>query len=122
MLVGCVYPKSLPSFEASLNESICVRDCSTNDFQILAGSKAPSLYGIEAKIPEHFKDAERCGYELNLLDRVMKPKDRTSLKKAKGGRGNGYATSGQSSGSEAPYSVPKEMKEQGKATLIQKVL
>jgi hypothetical protein len=84
----------------------------TNFLQVLAGSNAPTLYGLEAKKPQYFKDAESCGYELNLLDRVMKPRDRTPPKK-RGGKGNGYATSGQSSGSEASYSGPKEMKEQG---------
>jgi hypothetical protein len=44
-------------------------------------------------------EAEICGYELNVLDRVYKYKDPTPPpKKNKGGNGNGYATSGQSSG------------------------
>jgi hypothetical protein len=46
------------------------------------------------------REARKCGYELNILEPVIKPKVMPSIK-AKNGRGNGYATtSGHSSGSE----------------------
>jgi len=42
-------------------------------------------------------EAQKCGYELNILDRVLKSKIATPEKKKRGG--SGYATtSGQSSG------------------------
>ncbi|KAF5870676.1 uncharacterized protein Bfra_009223 [Botrytis fragariae] len=50
----------------------------------------------------HFDEAEMCGYETNVLDRVFKIREHTT-EKVRGGQGNGYLT-GQSSKSETPIS------------------
>ncbi|TGO61317.1 hypothetical protein BCON_0028g00340 [Botryotinia convoluta] len=50
----------------------------------------------------HFDEAEMCGYETNVLDRVFKIREHTT-EKARGGQGNGYLT-GQSSKPETPIS------------------
>ena len=63
-------------------------------------------------LPGYMREAARCGYEINSLDRVEKFKEnRPSGKKS--GSGNGYGTSGQSSGSETPMSGTKKVTEQG---------
>jgi hypothetical protein len=59
-------------------------------------------------------EAERCGYELNILERVLKNKDPTPPKKKSRGTGNGYATtSGHSSGSDGTSLSTKVVAEQG---------
>ncbi|TEY42032.1 hypothetical protein BOTCAL_0400g00080 [Botryotinia calthae] len=50
--------------------------------------------------PPHFEEAETCGYETSVLNRVFKTREHTT-EKARGGHGNGYLT-GQSSKSETP--------------------
>ncbi|THV45564.1 hypothetical protein BGAL_0474g00050 [Botrytis galanthina] len=50
----------------------------------------------------HFDEAETCGYETNVLNRVYKTREHTT-EKARGGQGNGYLT-GQSSKPETPIS------------------
>lgn len=67
--------------------------------RILVGSKL-SHY-TDTELPTHFAEAQECGYETNILERVWKAREMTP-KKALRGRGNGYLT-GQSSGSETPY-------------------
>ncbi len=63
-------------------------------------------------LPDYMREAARCGYEVSSLDRVEKFKEiRSSGKKTRGG--NGYGTSGQSSGSETPMSGAKKVTEQG---------
>ncbi|RFU30842.1 hypothetical protein B7463_g5481, partial [Scytalidium lignicola] len=74
--------------------------------RVLVGSTSKDV-----KLPQYLAEAEKLGYELNILERVLKHKNLTPKK----GRsnGNGYATSGHSSGSEAPYMSTKVMSEQG---------
>jgi hypothetical protein len=71
--------------------------------RVLAGSTA-----AEGDVPDYIKEAERCGYEINILERVRK------IRTPKQPRyGSGYWTSGHSSGSEAPMSGTYTMGEQG---------
>jgi hypothetical protein len=71
--------------------------------RVLAGSHGGIFCGQHARRPEHMYDAERCGYEMNILERVYKIKPPIFVKKNLRGTGNGYATaSGRSSGSDAP--------------------
>ena len=80
--------------------------------RIVVGSHGSPLDLHEKKLPDYFLEAERCGYEVNVLDRVVKTKDLTPKKK--GGHGNGYATaSGYSSGSDGAYMRRKAVAEQG---------
>lgn len=74
--------------------------------RVIVGSTSKDM-----KLPQYLSEAEKLGYELNILERVLKHKNATP-KKAKS-NGNGYATSGHSSGSEAPLNLPKVMSEQG---------
>jgi hypothetical protein len=75
--------------------------------RVLVGSS-----GRDGQLPDYMREAARCGYEVNSLDRVEKFKeDRSTGKKSR--KGNGYGTSGQSSGSEAPFSGTKKVTEQG---------
>jgi hypothetical protein len=65
------------------------------------------------------QEAEMYGYEVNMLERVQKLKRPTTRKK-KHGTGNGYATaSGQSSGSETPFSGVSVVAEQGVDEILQ---
>ncbi|KAJ8061461.1 hypothetical protein OCU04_009279 [Sclerotinia nivalis] len=63
--------------------------------RVLAGSRSN-----QSDLPIHFAEAEECGYETNILDRVLKVRESTP-KKLRRGRGNGYLT-GRSNGSETP--------------------
>ncbi|APA13422.1 hypothetical protein sscle_11g081920 [Sclerotinia sclerotiorum 1980 UF-70] len=63
--------------------------------RILAGSRSS-----HSDLPVHFAEAEKCGYETNILDRVLKVRESTP-KKVRRGLGNGYLT-GRSNGSESP--------------------
>ncbi|ESZ94089.1 hypothetical protein SBOR_5509 [Sclerotinia borealis F-4128] len=65
--------------------------------RILAGSKLN-----HSPVASVFAEAQICGYENNILDRVWKNRELTP-RKARRGRGTGYLN-GQSSGSETPYS------------------
>jgi hypothetical protein len=65
------------------------------------------LVGSKPLLPE-FKEAELCGYETNILDRVLKA---PTPRKMRQGR-NGYGTSGQSSGSETNTQLPERKMEQ----------
>lgn len=58
------------------------------------GSTSKSLYTQSGSqnVPKHFSEAEICGYELNILDRVSKIKPVTPVRRKKNGTGNGYAT------------------------------
>lgn len=59
-------------------------------------------------------EAEACGYELNILDRVLKEKDIRPVQRKRRGAGNGYATaSGYSSGSDGASHRIKAVVEQG---------
>ncbi|KAF4627538.1 hypothetical protein G7Y89_g10618 [Cudoniella acicularis] len=64
------------------------------------------------KRPEYMAEAEKCGYQMAILEPVYKPKTPTSNKK-RNGRGHGYATtSGLSSGSDAQTSSIPQRAEQ----------
>ncbi|QSZ28802.1 hypothetical protein DSL72_003307 [Monilinia vaccinii-corymbosi] len=82
--------------------------------RILAGSKQSHT----TELPTHFAQAQECGYETNIMDRVWKNRESTP-KKALRGRGNGYLN-GQSSGSDTSYSnIPvKAYQEQGVDELL----
>ncbi|KAB8293441.1 hypothetical protein EYC80_007753 [Monilinia laxa] len=66
--------------------------------RILSGSKQPHI----SKLPGHFIEAQRYGYETNIMDRVWKDRE-LAPKKMLRGRGNGYLN-GQSSESDTPSS------------------
>jgi hypothetical protein len=71
--------------------------------RVLVGSHGSPLYDKQPKRPDFMVEAERCGYEVNILDRVVKHKEPTPTRKRRG-NGNGYATtSGYSSGSDGTY-------------------
>jgi hypothetical protein len=81
--------------------------------RVLAGSHGGLLYGQHARRPDHMYDAEKCGYEMNILEPVFKTKSSTPIRKNRHGTGNGYATtSGHSSGSDAPVVGTKVRQEQ----------
>lgn len=84
--------------------------------RVLVGSN-PRLYASGRGLPEYVKEAARYGYEINMLERVQKLRP-SIVSKKKGGTGNGYTTSGQSSGSEAPHGTPT-IAEQGVDELLQ---
>jgi hypothetical protein len=75
--------------------------------RVLVGSS-----GRDGQLPDYMREAARCDYEINSLDRVEKFKEARSTGK-KSHNGNGYGTSGQSSGSETPMSGSKKVTEQG---------
>ncbi|KAI9641324.1 hypothetical protein NHQ30_010126 [Ciborinia camelliae] len=91
-----MYTKQIPPFSYRSLAFIMERNRPATR-RILVGSKIFS----STDSPTHFAEAQYCGYETNILNRVWKEKESTP-KKARGGRGNGYLTS-QSSGSETPY-------------------
>lgn len=65
-------------------------------------------------------EAEKYGYELNILERVLKQKDPTPPKKKPRGNGNGYATtSGHSSGSDGTFISTNAVSEQGVDEILQ---
>ena len=71
--------------------------------RVLVGSHGSPLHDHQMKRPDYMIEAENCGYEVNVLNRVLKNKDPTPTKK-RVGNGNGYATtSGYSSGSDGAY-------------------
>lgn len=81
--------------------------------RVLAGSHGGLLYGQHARRPDHMYDAEKYGYEMNILEPVFKMKSRTPVRKKLHGTGHGYATtSGQSSGSDAPVVGTQTRQEQ----------
>lgn len=51
--------------------------------RILAGSIAPPTYNEIVEYPRHVLEAERCGYEINMLERVWKRKAITPRKGSK---------------------------------------
>lgn len=82
--------------------------------RVLVGSMPPANNrGTSPKRLDHMVEAEKCGYELNILDRVLKSKDPSPKWKRRGGNGCGYGTSGQSSGSETTTANLRVMAEQG---------
>lgn len=81
--------------------------------RILAGSKDL----IPSRRQPALAEAERCGYELSLLDKVLKTRD-TRIFKAKHGKGHGYATGHSSDSDTSPY-AHKTMVEQGVDELLQ---
>ncbi|KAH0559723.1 hypothetical protein GP486_003759 [Trichoglossum hirsutum] len=65
------------------------------------------LVGSKPLLPE-IREAEKCGYETSILDKVLKvPTPRKTRQ-----RKNGYGTSGQSSGSESNARLPERKVEQ----------
>lgn len=87
--------------------------------RVLAGSVTPHFDPKALRIPNHVREAERLGYETNMLERVNKPKGSTNIRKKRGGSGSGYATSGHSSESEGPASFAWRMQEQCVDELLQ---
>jgi hypothetical protein len=86
--------------------------------RVLVGSN-PRPYASERDLPDYMQEAQMCGYEVNMLERVQKLK-RPTLRKKKNGSGNGYATtSGQSSGSETTFSGMPVVAEQGVDEILQ---
>lgn len=89
--------------------------------RVLVGSTSNALYdpyGPERKLPDHIVEAEKLGYEPNILERVAKP-HRTTPQKRRGGTGSGYATSGYSSASETQMLGRLKMQEQAVDELLQ---
>ncbi|KAH8661625.1 hypothetical protein BGZ60DRAFT_566283 [Tricladium varicosporioides] len=67
--------------------------------RVVAGSHFEHL----GQRPDYMHEAEKCGYQMNILEPVYKTKSLTPIKKRKG-TGHGYATtSGQSSESDARW-------------------
>ncbi|KAH6677209.1 hypothetical protein B0J14DRAFT_697833 [Halenospora varia] len=67
--------------------------------RVIAGSHFEHL----GQRPDYMLEAEKCGYQMNILEPVYKTKSLTPIKKRKG-TGHGYATtSGQSSESDARW-------------------
>lgn len=86
--------------------------------RVLAGSTLNTANRGSAKLHKHIQDAEKYGYELNILERVSKPITPVHTKKAKHGTGSGYATSGNSSASEGLVRQHK-MQEQAVDEILQ---
>ncbi|KAK0113805.1 hypothetical protein ONS95_014054 [Cadophora gregata] len=85
--------------------------------RVVVGSTISSLYNQTFKKPIHIDDAEKCNYEMNILERVSKPQQLTPMKK-KHGTGSGYVTSGYSSASESA-SIRLAMQEQAVDEILQ---
>ena len=85
--------------------------------RVVVGSTISSLYNQQFKKPIHIDDAEKCNYEMNILERVSKPQQLTPRKK-KHGTGSGYVTSGYSSASESA-SIRLAMQEQAVDEILQ---
>ncbi|KAH7382912.1 hypothetical protein BKA64DRAFT_172585 [Cadophora sp. MPI-SDFR-AT-0126] len=85
--------------------------------RVVVGSTISSLYNQQFKKPIHIDDAEKCNYEMNILERVSKPQQVTPRKK-KHGTGSGYVTSGYSSASESA-SIRLAMQEQAVDEILQ---
>jgi hypothetical protein len=85
--------------------------------RVLVGSHVRMLYNQIVTLPSHILDAEKYGYELNILERVCKPQPVQKPKKKRGGTGSGYATSG--SASESPSTVRTAFVEQGVDEILQ---
>ncbi|PVH87905.1 hypothetical protein DL98DRAFT_648813 [Cadophora sp. DSE1049] len=85
--------------------------------RVVVGSTISSLYNQQFKKPIHIDDAEKCKYEMNILERVSKPQQLTPRKK-KHGTGSGYVTSGYSSASESA-SIRLAMQEQAVDEILQ---
>lgn len=88
--------------------------------RVLAGSTtSTALYDPSApKVPHYVLEAERLGYEPNILERVAKIHRATPQKK-RGGTGSGYATSGYSSASDGQMAGRLKMQEQAVDELLQ---
>ncbi|RDL31840.1 uncharacterized protein BP5553_09242 [Venustampulla echinocandica] len=80
--------------------------------RVLTGSHGGLLYGQKHRRPDYMAEAEKCGYEMNILEPVYKAKLATPVKRRKG-TGNGYATtSGHSSGSDTAHLLRPSRSEQ----------
>lgn len=77
--------------------------------RILAGSISHQ-FSASQHLPAHITQAEKCGYEINILERVYKPQDVRKMKRAH--RARYSTTSGNSSASESASSQPYVTKEQ----------
>jgi hypothetical protein len=77
--------------------------------RILAGSISHQ-FSASQHVPAHITQAEKCGYEINILERVYKPQDVRKMKRAH--RARYSTTSGNSSASESASSQPYVTKEQ----------
>jgi len=76
--------------------------------RVLVGSTAPPIHNELQKYPDHVLEAGRCGYEINMLERVWKRKVPTPKKKgASSGNGLATFTSGSASEGSGPGSCPK---------------
>ena len=88
--------------------------------RILVGSNDSPANGRSPRFPAYMLEAERYGYELNILERVLKHKEPTLPKKISRGTGNGYATtSGHSSGLDGKFLSTKVVAEQGVDEILQ---
>lgn len=88
--------------------------------RILVGSNALHLTGVKAALPDYMLEARQCGYELNVLDRVLRRKEPKMPRKKPRGSGNGYATtSGYSSGSDGTSMRAISAVEQGVDEILQ---
>jgi len=81
----------------------------TTSKRILAGSISHQ-FSASQHLPAHIIHAEKCGYEVNILERVYKPQDVRRMKRAH--RARYSTTSGNSSASESASSQPYVTKEQ----------
>ncbi|KUJ14782.1 uncharacterized protein LY89DRAFT_720253 [Mollisia scopiformis] len=87
--------------------------------RVMVGSTSNLIYDPNGhKLPDHILEAERLGYEPNILERVAKPL-RAAPPRRRGGSGSGYATSGHSSASESQFAGRFKMKEQAVDELLQ---
>jgi len=74
--------------------------------RVLVGSNSQPIRGQGPKVPSYMLEAEECGYELNILERVLKRKDTTPAKKRRS-NGNGYATTSGHSSSDGGHMALK---------------
>jgi len=92
--------------------------------RVVVGSNSQPIRGQAPKLPSYMLEAEECGYELNILERVLKRKDTTPARKRKS-NGNGYATtSGHSSsdGGNLALKVWRSSREEISAQVVLAVL
>lgn len=83
------------------------------------GSHGSPHHAHNTKLPEYFVQAENCGYELNILDRVSKHKISTPRKNRRKEGTGGYATASGYSSSDGLYANPKTVAEQGVDEILQ---
>jgi hypothetical protein len=100
--------RKAPPFSFSLFTLILERGRQVSK-RVLAGSISHQ-FSASQNLPAHITQAEKCGYEINILERVYKPQDVRKMKRAH--RARYSTTSGNSSASESASSRPYVTKEQ----------